>query len=62
MKQQNNSSNNGTDGTKTKNKDESQQNTQKGANGISNKNAGKHTKDDSDGKGENTTKKQANSI
>ncbi len=56
------SGNQGNDGTKTKNKGESQQNPQKGAPGVSKKNTGKHTKDESAGSEHNTTKKQQNSI
>jgi hypothetical protein len=52
----------GTDGTTTKNKGEGQQSRQKGAESVSKKNAGKHTKDESGGAKRNTTKKQQNSI
>lgn len=43
-------------------KGESEQNPQKGAIGVSNKDKVKHTKDNSDGEDRNTTKKQSNSI
>ena len=52
----------GNDNTTTKNKGESQQSNQKGASSVSNKSKGKHTKDESHGAEENTTKKQENSI
>jgi hypothetical protein len=58
----NNSGSQGTDNTTTKNKGESQQSKQKGAPSVSNKDTGKHTKDESHGAEENTTKKQQNSI
>lgn len=61
MSTQKNSADEGIDGTKTKEKGESQQSKQKGAPSVSGKNM-KHTKDDSDGKAENTTKKQQNSV
>jgi hypothetical protein len=48
-------------GTK-KSKGESSSTNQKGALSTSKKNQPKHTKDDSDGAGRNTTKKQSNSI
>ncbi len=57
-----NSGSQGNDGTKTKNKGESQQSNQKGAKSVSRKNTGKHTKDESHGSDNNTTKKQQNSI
>jgi hypothetical protein len=56
-----NSGESGVDGTKTKEKGESQQSKQKGAPSVSGKNM-KHTKDESDGAAKNTTKKQQNSI
>ena len=62
MKQKNNSGNTGTDGTRTKNKGESQQSNQQGAPGVSKKGSGKHRKDQSGGAEKNTTKKQSNSI
>lgn len=62
MSTKDNSGNQGNDGTKTKHKGESQQNPQKGAPGISKKDTGKHTKDESHGAEQNTTKKQQNSI
>jgi hypothetical protein len=52
----------GNDGSTTKNKGESQQSHQKGAKSVSQKDTGKHKKDESDGAEKNTTKKQANSI
>ena len=52
----------GTDGTKTKNKGDSQQSKQKGAPSVSKK-ENKHKKDDSDGESsKNVEKKQQNSI
>jgi hypothetical protein len=48
-------------GTK-KSKAESSNTNQKGALGTSKKNQSKHKKDESDGAGRNTTKKQSNSI
>ncbi|MEX8548812.1 MAG: hypothetical protein V5804_14545 [Mucilaginibacter sp.] len=52
----------GTDGTKTKHKGESQQSQQKGAPSVSKKES-KHKKDDSDGESsKNVEKKQQNSI
>jgi len=42
MKQENNSGSKGSDGTTTKNKGESQQSNQKGAESVSKKGAGKH--------------------
>lgn len=62
MSNKNHSGSKGLDGTKTKNKGESQQSHQKGAESVSKKNAGKHTKDESGGAKHNTTKKQQNSI
>jgi hypothetical protein len=62
MSNKNHSGNTGNDGTRTKNKGESQQSHQKGAESVSKKNAGKHTKDESGGAKHNTTKKQENSI
>jgi hypothetical protein len=62
MSNKNNSGSQGTDGTTTKNKGESQQSKQKGAPSVSKKDAGKHKKDESDGADKNTTKKQSNSI
>lgn len=61
MSKKENTATRGTDGTKTKNKGESKQTTQKGALSVP-KNKGKHKKDDSDGAERNTTKKQSNSI
>ena len=58
----NNVANQGTDGTTTKNKGESQQSQQKGAKSVSKKGSGKHLKDNSGGAEKNTTKKQENSI
>ena len=52
----------GADGSTTNNKGESQQSNQKGAKSVSNKDTGKHKKDESDGGDRNTTKKQQNSI
>ena len=52
----------GNDGSTTKNKGESQQSHQKGAESVSKQDTGKHKKDESDGAEKNTTKKQANSI
>lgn len=57
-----NTANQGNDGTTTKNKGESQQPHQKGAKSVSKQDTGKHKKDDSDGKTEQTTKKQSNSV
>lgn len=54
--------NKGKDSRTTKNKGESQQSHQKGAKSVSNKDTGKHKKDESDGADQNTTKKGANSI
>jgi len=62
MKQKNNAGSEGSDGAKTKNKGESQAANQPGAIGVSKKGSGKHTKDESGGAAENSTKKQANSI
>jgi hypothetical protein len=62
MKQKDNSGSKGNDGTTTAHKGESQQSHQKGAESVSNKSAGKHSKDDSGGGAKNTTKKQENSI
>lgn len=62
MSSKNNSGDQGNDGTKTKHKGESQQSHQKGAKSVSKKDTGKHTKDESHGAEENTTKKQQNSI
>ena len=56
-----NSATEGLDGTKTKEKGESQQSKQKGAKTVSSK-GNKHTKDESDGAKKNTTKKQQNAI
>ena len=56
MKQKNNT------GSITKNKGESQQSQQKGAQSVSNKNSGMHSKDESGGAAKNTTKKQGNSV
>ncbi len=52
----------GNDGSETRNKGESMQNPQKGAQGVSNKRNGKHRKDESEGAEKNTTKKGGNSI
>lgn len=57
-----NTASQGQDGTTTKNKGESQQSHQKGAKSVSQKDSGKHKKDESDGADHNTTKKQQNSI
>ena len=62
MKQKNNTGNKGTDGTITNNKGESQQSQHKGASSVSKKASGKHSKDESHGAENNTTKKQGNSI
>jgi hypothetical protein len=62
MSKKDHSADAGNDGTKTKNKGESQQSHQKGAASVSKKNTGKHTKDESHGADHNTTKKQGNSI
>ena len=62
MSNKDHSANQGNDGTTTKNKGESQQSHQKGAKSVSQKDTGKHKKDDSDGDVKNTTKKQQNSI
>ncbi|MDB5250119.1 MAG: hypothetical protein JWQ40_4513 [Segetibacter sp.] len=62
MSNKDHSGSQGNDGTKTKNKGESQQSHQKGATSVSKKNTGKHTKDESGGAAHNTTKKQENSI
>ena len=62
MKQKNNTGSKGNDGTTTKHKGESQQSQQKGAESVSNKGSGKHSKDESGGAEKNTTKKQQNSI
>ena len=62
MKQKNNSGSNGQDGTKKKNKGESQLSQYQGAPGVSKKSSGKHSKDDSGGTEKNTAKKQENSI
>lgn len=62
MSSKNNSGSKGNDGTTTKNKGESQQSHQKGAKSVSKKDTGKHTKDESHGADQNTTKKQENSI
>ena len=61
MSSKNNSGIQGNDGTKTKHKGESQHR-QKGAKSVSKKDTGKHTKDESHGAEENTTKKQQNGI
>ena len=52
----------GLDGANTKHKGESQQAHQQGAESVSNRESGKHKKDESDGADKNTTKKGANSI
>jgi len=62
MKQKDNSGSQGTDGTRTKNKGESQQSQQQGAISVSKKGAGKHSKDESQASKKNTTKKQGNSM
>jgi hypothetical protein len=62
MKQENNSGKKGSNGTNTNNKGESQHSKQRHAQTVSTKSAGKHTKDESHGADENTTKKQSNSI
>lgn len=61
MSTKTNSGNEGVDGSKTKEKGESQQSKQKGAKSVSGKDM-KHTKDESGGAKENTIKKQQNSI
>jgi hypothetical protein len=61
MSTKTNSGSEGIDGSKTKAKGESQQSKQKGAKSVSGKDM-KHTKDESGGAKENTTKKQQNSI
>ncbi len=61
MSTKTNSGSEGIDGSKTKEKGESQQSKQKGAKSVSGKDM-KHTKDESGGAKENTTKKQQNSI
>ncbi|RYY23051.1 MAG: hypothetical protein EOO04_14830 [Chitinophagaceae bacterium] len=62
MNKKDHSGNKGNDGTITKHKGESTVNQQKGAAGVSKKDTGKHTKDESHGAKHNTTKKQGNSI
>jgi len=62
MSNKDNSGSHGNDGTTTKNKGESQQSHQKGAESVSKSDTGKHTKDESGGAAHNTTKKQENSI
>jgi len=62
MSNKDNVANEGSDGTTTENKGESQQSQQKGATSVSKKDTGKHKKDESDGADKNTTKKQSNSI
>ena len=62
MSTKDNTGSKGNDGTTTKNKGESQQSKQKGANSVSEQDRGKHKKDNSDGADKNTTKKQSNSI
>jgi hypothetical protein len=49
MSNKDNTANQGTDGSTTKNKGESQESNQKGAKSVSNNDTGKHKKDDSDG-------------
>ncbi len=61
MSTKTNSGSEGIDGSKTKAKGESQQSKQKGAKSVSGKDM-KHTKDESGGAKEHTTKKQQNSI
>ncbi|WP_207492695.1 hypothetical protein [Aridibaculum aurantiacum] len=61
-KNEKHSGNVGLDGTVTNNKGESQQNPQKGAMGVSKKDTGKRTKDESHGAKEYVEKKQPNSI
>ena len=62
MSKRNNAGGKGLEGSTTKHKGESQQSHQKGAQSVSGKNKGKHTKDESGGAAKNTTKKQENSI
>jgi hypothetical protein len=62
MDKKDHSGNKGNDGTITKHKGESTVSKQKGAKSVSKKDTGKHTKDESGGAKENTTKKQSNSI
>jgi hypothetical protein len=62
MNKKDNSGNMGSDGTATRHKGESTTSKQKGAPSVGNKDAGKHTKDESGGAKKNTTKKQQNSI
>ncbi len=57
-----NSGSKGNDGSTTKHKGESQQSHQKGAPSVSKKDTSKHTKDESGGADNTTTKKQQNSI
>ena len=57
-----NSGSKGADGSTTKHKGGSQQSHQKGAPSVSQKDTGKHTKDESGGADHNTTKKGQNSI
>ena len=52
----------GLDDSTTKNKGESQQSNQQGAKSISKSDTGKHTKDESHGSDDNSTKKQQNAI
>ncbi len=67
MSNKDHSGSQGSDGSTTKVKGESQQSHQKGAKSVSKKESGKnttgkHTKDKSGGAEHNTTKKQQNSI
>jgi len=62
MNKKDHSGSQGNDGSTTRHKGESAVNKQKGAPGVSKKDTGKHTKDESGGAKKNTTKKQGNSI
>jgi hypothetical protein len=63
MNKKDHAANKATDGvTSTRHKGESTVSRQKSAPGVSKKDAGKHTKDESHGAKQNTTKKQGNSI
>lgn len=63
MSNKTNVSDQGTDGTRTKHKGESQQSHQKGAPSVSQRTAGHHRKDESNGSsGKGSEKKGPNSI
>lgn len=67
MSNKDHSGSQGSDGSTTNNKGESQQSHQKGAKSVSKKDGGKnttgkHTRDESGGAAHNTDKKQQNSI